>query len=345
MRILFLLLAALPAFGQFGNAKKINGKPVDTTAPSDGSTLVWSASQGKWVSSGSGGTLTIGTTTLDPVNGIFTPDFALKEGVPASNPPATYQTLYFDPTSHLLRRLNSSGSASDVGGVSSVFTRTGAVTATTGDYTAAQVTNAVDSTASYSNPSWITALAYAKITGVPSFAAYGTLSTTSALTYVSSAGTITEMAGFTRNGNDYALKLEGTAQATVQLRLRNAYNSGNRYCDFLIPYDSGPASWACNLQGRLVLSNSGQPIYINASSLAVGPASFTPSGTLHIQDATASTGATRVTVSLGAADSASTVTVTNAGTTKSAGYQSSDGSAGITGATCSSFKNGLCVAP
>ena len=67
--------------------------------------------------------------------------------------------------------------------------------------------------------------------------------------------------------------------------------------------------------------------------------------TFNIRDATASTGATRVTVALGAADSAATVTVTNAGTTKSAGYQSSDGSAGVTGATCSSFKNGLCVAP
>lgn len=36
---------------------------------------------------------------------------------------------------------------------------------------------------------------------------------------------------------------------------------------------------------------------------------------------------------------------TFANTLKAAGYKSSDGSAGITGATCSSFKNGLCVAP
>lgn len=50
-----------------------------------------------------------------------------------------------------------------VGGVSSFNTRTGAVTATTGDYTASQVTNAVDSTGSYSNPSWLTALAWSKI--------------------------------------------------------------------------------------------------------------------------------------------------------------------------------------
>jgi hypothetical protein len=38
---------------------------------------------------------------------------------------------------------------------------------------AAAVTNAADTTGSYSNPSWITALAWAKLTGVPSF--YGTV--------------------------------------------------------------------------------------------------------------------------------------------------------------------------
>lgn len=54
------------------------------------------------------------------------------------------------------------------GAVSSFIGRTGAVVAVSGDYTAAQVTNAADTTASYSNPAWITALAWAKLTGVPS---------------------------------------------------------------------------------------------------------------------------------------------------------------------------------
>lgn len=57
----------------------------------------------------------------------------------------------------------SSGGSS---GVSSFNTRTGVVVPVTGDYTAAQVTNAVDSTSTYSNPSWITALAFSKVTGV-----------------------------------------------------------------------------------------------------------------------------------------------------------------------------------
>jgi hypothetical protein len=51
--------------------------------------------------------------------------------------------------------------------VSSVFGRTGAVVAANGDYTAAQVTNAVDSTGSYADPSWITSLAWSKITNAP----------------------------------------------------------------------------------------------------------------------------------------------------------------------------------
>ena len=54
--------------------------------------------------------------------------------------------------------------------VSTVFGRPGNVVANTGDYTAAQVTNAVSTIGSYSNPSWITDFAYSKITGVPTFA-------------------------------------------------------------------------------------------------------------------------------------------------------------------------------
>jgi hypothetical protein len=52
-------------------------------------------------------------------------------------------------------------------GVSSVFGRAGAVVAQSADYTAAQVTNAVSTLGSYADPAWITALAYAKITGAP----------------------------------------------------------------------------------------------------------------------------------------------------------------------------------
>jgi len=57
-------------------------------------------------------------------------------------------------------------------GVSSVFGRSGAVIAQTGDYTAAQVTNAVNTLSSYSDPSWISSLSWFKITGAPSIGSY-----------------------------------------------------------------------------------------------------------------------------------------------------------------------------
>lgn len=53
--------------------------------------------------------------------------------------------------------------------ITTVFGRTGAVVGQAGDYSAAQVTNAVDQTGSYANPVWITSFAWAKITGVPAF--------------------------------------------------------------------------------------------------------------------------------------------------------------------------------
>lgn len=60
------------------------------------------------------------------------------------------------------------------GAVDSVFGRTGTVVAVTNDYTAAQVTNAADTTGSYANPSWITALIWSKITSTPTtIAGYG----------------------------------------------------------------------------------------------------------------------------------------------------------------------------
>jgi hypothetical protein len=52
--------------------------------------------------------------------------------------------------------------------VTSVFTRTGAIVAVAGDYTAAQVTNAVSVLGSYPDPVWIPSYAYSKLTGTPS---------------------------------------------------------------------------------------------------------------------------------------------------------------------------------
>lgn len=51
--------------------------------------------------------------------------------------------------------------------VRTVFGRTGDVTANVGDYKAADVTNAVDSTQSYVNPKWLQSLDWSKITNAP----------------------------------------------------------------------------------------------------------------------------------------------------------------------------------
>ena len=51
------------------------------------------------------------------------------------------------------------------GAVASVFGRTGDVTAQVGDYTAAQVTNAVSTLGAYADPAWLTALAGSKVLG------------------------------------------------------------------------------------------------------------------------------------------------------------------------------------
>lgn len=63
--------------------------------------------------------------------------------------------------------LDGTCSITGTGAVTTVFGRSGTVTAQTGDYTAAKVTNAVDSTSTYADPPWLTALAYSKITGAP----------------------------------------------------------------------------------------------------------------------------------------------------------------------------------
>lgn len=58
--------------------------------------------------------------------------------------------------------------------VPSVFGRQGAITAQAGDYTAAQVTNAVSALGSYADPAWITSLDWAKVQNKPSVASYQT---------------------------------------------------------------------------------------------------------------------------------------------------------------------------
>lgn len=109
----------------------------------------------------------------------------------------------------------SSGSTSNL--VSSVFTRTGAIVAVSGDYTAAQVTNAVDQTASYTNPTWLVSIPYTKITAKPTtIAGYGitdnlvnTFNTRTGAVTLSSAD-VTNALAFTPVTNARTLTINGT---------------------------------------------------------------------------------------------------------------------------------------
>lgn len=98
-----------------------------------------------------------------------------------------------------------SGTGSNL--ITSVFTRTGAVVATTGDYTAAQVTNAVDATGSYTNPSWIVSIPYTKITSPPSIV--NTFNTRNGAVTLTS-GDVTTALGFNPVTDARTLTINGT---------------------------------------------------------------------------------------------------------------------------------------
>jgi len=120
----------------------------------EGSTAVAFVASGQEVIRLNSGHLLVGTTLDDGVNAVqvngkvksLTGGFVFPDGT-------TQTTAYTAASSP----------------VTSVFTRTGAVVAVAGDYTAAMVTHAVDNSATYADPSWITSLAWAKITGAPAF--------------------------------------------------------------------------------------------------------------------------------------------------------------------------------
>jgi len=110
-------------------------------------------------------------------------------GVPSSFTPATHVHAAADVTTGVMAvaRLGTGTPSSSnylrgdgawtvppAAAVTSVFTRTGAVVAASGDYTAAQITNAVSILVGYGNPTWITSLAYSKITGAPTTASIQT---------------------------------------------------------------------------------------------------------------------------------------------------------------------------
>jgi hypothetical protein len=157
------------AIARYNDAGAIIDYPI-TIRRSDG--LVTIGSQ-KWTGPIDGGGQTLTNVNLSGVTGVladptlYTGDLIVRG---ATAPPTRLavgtdgQVLTADSTQALGVKW-----AAVVGGVSSVFGRTGAVVSAAGDYSASQVTNAVSTASTYADPSWLTALAWTKITGAPSF--------------------------------------------------------------------------------------------------------------------------------------------------------------------------------
>lgn len=171
--------------------------------------------------------------------------------------------------------------ASGGGAVSSVFSRSGAVTAQTGDYTAAQVTGAVDTGGSYADPAWITALAYSKLSGAPSLSGYvagaAALVTPGAIPFVTAAGEVTEDPWLTYSGG-FLTVTDGTAGAQFSVDgdpSQTLYNA-TRYVFFT------PSAFTAALSS----DNSRTTFAFNFSDLTV-------------QDITPTTGSSRLIVKAG----------------------------------------------
>jgi hypothetical protein len=107
--------------------------------------------------------------------------------------------------------------------VASFNTRTGAVVPVSGDYTAAMVTNAVDTTQTYPNPAWITSIAWSKVTGAPAFVT-GAAGSTGQVQF-NNAGAFAASANLFWDNTNSRLGI-GTASPQMQLDIP-AYNNSN----------------------------------------------------------------------------------------------------------------------
>jgi hypothetical protein len=175
----------------------IQSRAVSNTAPSNGQALVWNSGASAWqpgtVSSGGAvssifgrtGAVTaqsgdygfgqisgtVGTGQLPgaggDVSGTLTAATVtgIQSRAVSNTAPSNGQALVWNSGASAWQP----GTVSSGGAVSSIFGRTGAVAAQTGDYTAAQVTNALSQSGSYSDPSWLTLTwAGGRLTGIPS---------------------------------------------------------------------------------------------------------------------------------------------------------------------------------
>lgn len=191
--------------------------------------------------------------------------------------------------------------------VTGVFGRTGAVAAQAGDYTAAQVTNSVDATQTYSNPPWLTAVTFGGTNINPA------------------GGTIYNSAG---GGSTQLVVKAGANQSASSTAMILFKNNAGANIGF-INWDGGYAS------------GDG----VNYKYLFSGSTMGTSSDAVWNWKDTNSVFAGAYDVGL-ARGSAGVVKVTNGASgygAVDAGAYSTAGTAGVTSTTCTQWTNGLCT--
>jgi hypothetical protein len=162
--------------------------------------------------SGAGGVTTLNVDTLGAT--------AVKQADGVTDPSATdlaagrMREVWYDGVNFRFLETGA-GSGGGSGAVASVYGRTGSVVAVNGDYTAVQVTHAIDSTQTYSNPAWITGLAWSKITGAPVTGVSGVFGRTGVVTAASGDYTAAQVtnAAATNSSNTFTVGTQDSSAA------------------------------------------------------------------------------------------------------------------------------------
>lgn len=160
--------------------------------------------------------------------------------------------------------------------------------------------------------------------GVPDNAVQGAsnLTTAGAIPYVSSSGTLNQDANqlmWDSSQNSlgvrstaaagYALTVGGSVTVSAGALIRNdTYKQSGASTHLSIANDNVSSSW------QSILINPGA-----SGSVGIGPSNTSPTGTLHVYDATATTGSTLVTIARGDAQTASSTVLTMNGVAQFSG--------------------------
>ena len=222
----------------------------------------------------------------------------------ASTAPADGQSLAWSAANSQWQPTSvSSGSVS----VSSVFGRIGAVVAQSGDYTAAQVANALSSTQTYASPAWLTAVTFGGTT----------LNSTGGTIYNNAASGNTQIV--IKNSSSQA------ANGAGSILWQNNAGSNIAFINWDGGYATGDGTnYKISLDTETVsLSSDALMVWHNVNSVF--------SGTADVGLERPSAGVLRVTAG-----------ASGYGAIDSGGYSAS-GTAGVTSTTCTQWTNGLCT--